>query len=185
MEVRSIYKKLPVILIAAISFALAGTAPLGATKYKPREDEGWVTYKNERFGYRFYYPSEVFGEKATSANSDGKTFLSKDGQAKIILFGAHNDENIPVNEYRNALLEDFGGYEQLDYQPKGKSWFVLSGIRENSIYYQKVMFSCSNKIVNVFSISFPTAEKPLYERLIEIMENHFKPGRGADAPQGC
>jgi hypothetical protein len=40
-------------------------------------------------------------------------------------------------------------------------------------------------VINVFSMTFPTAEKSLYEAYIETMEDHFKAGRGQDTPQGC
>jgi hypothetical protein len=62
---------------------------------------------------------------------------------------------------------------------------VLSGFRGDNIYYRKVMFSCSASIINVLSITFPTAEKPFYEPLIETIEDGFRTGRGEDSPQGC
>ena len=83
------------------------------------------------------------------------------------------------------MITNAGGYEEVNYQPRGRSWFVLSGYRGDQIYYEKVMFSCGNKVINVFSMTFPTAEKSFYEGYIETMEDHFKAGRGQDTPQGC
>jgi hypothetical protein len=130
---------------------------------------------------------EENGDAAGSESGDGNTLtlLSKDGKAKIVTFGAVNSDGVTPDEYRKTLLNEFGGYDKLDYQPAGKSWFVLSGYRGETIYYQKVMFSCQNQVVNVFSVNFPTAEKPYYERLVEIMEDNFKTGRGTDTPAGC
>jgi hypothetical protein len=127
------------------------------------------------------------GDAAGSGSADGDTLtlLSNDGKAKIVTFAAVNSDGVTPDEYRKTLLDEFGGYDKLDYQPSGKSWFVLSGYRGDTIYYQKVMFSCQNKVVNVFSVNFPTAEKPYYERLVEIMEDKFKTGRGTDTPAGC
>jgi len=62
---------------------------------------------------------------------------------------------------------------------------VLSGYRGDTIYYQKVMFSCRNRVVNVFSINFPIVKKTYYERLVEIMEDNFRTGHGTDTPSGC
>ncbi len=101
------------------------------------------------------------------------------------MFGTLNGENFSPAQYREVILREFGGYDQMDYSPTGQTWFVLSGFRAENIYYQKVMFSCGNKIINALSITFPTAEKPFYERLVEIIEDKFKPGRGVDTPQGC
>lgn len=185
MRAQSINGRMAVFMIAAVLFAAAGAAQTVAAKYEPRADENWFTYENARFGYRFYYPSAHFQDGNPSDDGGGMSFASNDGRARIVVFGANNDQKLSLTEYRRLLLEDIGGYEQLTYQPTGDSWFVLSGFRRDNIYYQKVMFSCSDKIINIFSMTFPAAEKPFYERLIEIMEDNFKPARGADAPEGC
>lgn len=257
---------------------ILGISQAFARTYKPKAEEDWITYRNERFGFRLYYPSAIYSvrtgeitdktenaapaeapeseeqeadatppiaqaigniaigpakkepvkdstaikqdgpieitgaipeqtgnktykpetadENAQSAETDGEagednadgsslTLLSQDGESKIVVFGALNEDGISPREYRKILLEEFGGYDKLDYQPIGKTWFVLSGYRGDTIYYQKVMFSCGNRVVNVFSINFPTAEKSFYERLVEIMEDNFRTGRGTDTPPDC
>ena len=172
--------------LAFLALALSGVVAVWAAgKYTPTAEERWVTYQNERFGYSFYYPAALFDAGELPENGGGQTFNSRDGRAKIIVFGTHNAENFSPTEYRNVILKEFGGYDQMDYSPSGQTWFVLSGFRGENIYYQKVMFSCGGKIINALSITFPTAEKPFYERLVEIIEDEFKPGRGADTPQGC
>lgn len=171
------------------TFVIAGLLSIGSTgsdaKPTPRPGDGWITYENTRFGYRFYYPSALFKAGELPESGGGQTFTSTDGRAKIVVFATHNSENYSPAQYRNIILKDFGGYDRMDYSPSGQSWFVLSGFRGENIYYQKVMFSCGNRVINALSITFPTAEKPHYEELIEIIEDHFKPGRGADSPAGC
>jgi len=107
--------------------------------------------------------------------------LAADGSTKIVVYGAVNDERFSLAEYRKTILQQFGGYDQMDYSPQGKTWFVLSGFRGDLIYYQKVMFSCGNRVINVLSVTFPRVEKKFYEGLIERMEDRFKPGAG----EGC
>lgn len=171
--------------IAAAFVLVAASEPGSAARYKPKADEDWTTYKHPRFGFRLYYPADIFEAEQSPEGENGLRFTSDDGKAQIVTFGAINNEDLSPSEYRRVLLEDFGGYDQLDYNPKGRTWFVLSGFRGGNTYYQKVMFSCSNKLINVFSVTFPSGEKEYYERLIEIMEDRFKPGRGADAPVKC
>ncbi|MGB0085071.1 MAG: hypothetical protein WBP94_06825 [Rhodomicrobiaceae bacterium] len=174
-------------LLAAASLLLlaGGAASSAVEKHRPKPEERWLTYQNPRFGFSLYYPSALFGAGEPSENGSGLTFISADGHAKIVVFGAHNAENYSPTEYRRILLQEFGGYDRLAYSPKGQTWFVLSGFRGGNIYYQKVMFSCANKVISVFSMTYPTAEKAVYEAMIETMEDHFKPGRGADTPPGC
>lgn len=174
-----------VALLAFLVPVVLGTPIASAAKYTPAPGERWVTYKNERFGYSFYYPTALFDAGQLPENGGGQTFNSKDGRAKIVVFGTLNTENYTPAQYRKVILDEFGGYDRMDYSPTGQTWFVLSGFRGENIYYQKVMFSCSGKIINALSVTFPTAEKPSYERLVEIIEDHFKPGRGADTPPGC
>ena len=172
--------------IAFSVLALMGmSAGWAAGKYSPKAEERWVTYQNSRFGYSLYYPAALFDAGQLPENGGGQTFNSKDGRAKIVVFGTQNTEKFTPAQYRDVILKEFGGYDRMDYSPTGQTWFVLSGFRGENIYYQKVMFSCGNRIINALSITFPTAEKPVYERLIEIIEDKFKPGRGADTPQGC
>lgn len=173
------------VLLAVVVLAAGVSVAHAVQKHQPQSDEGWVTYKNERFGYSLYYPSALFEAEQPPENGSGLTFVSEDGRAKIVVFGVHNTDNLSPREYRRVLIDEFGGYDQLDYQPIGQTWFVLSGFRGDNIYYQKVMFSCSQRIINVLSITFPTAEKPFYEGLIETIEDNFRTGRGSDTPDGC
>src|SRR5689334_7730202 len=115
---------------ALTSFADAKTLP----------PEDWTTYRNPRFGYILTYPSRVFTPHQPSEDGGGEIFLTKDERAKIVVYGALNDEHFTPSEYRKTILEKFSGYDQIDYSPQGKTWFVLSGYRGDKIYYQKVMF---------------------------------------------
>jgi hypothetical protein len=143
--------------------------------------ETWQTYRNERFGYTLSYPSSVFTPQPPSENGDGQTFLTADGKAKVVVYGTINDERFTPAQYRSTILKQFAGYTEMDYSPRGKTWFVLSGFRGDMIYYQKVMFSCGERVITALSITFPRDEKKFYEGLIEVMEDRFKPGAG----EGC
>lgn len=156
-----------------------------AAQNRPAPGEHWTTYRNARFGYSFYYPTALFEAGRLPENGGGQTFNSRDGHAKIVVFATLNTEKYSPKQYREVILKDFGGYDEMSYSPTGQTWFVLSGYRGENIYYQKVMFSCGNRVINALSITFPTAEKPFYARLVEIIEDHFKPGHGADSPGGC
>lgn len=163
--------------VLAIMLTSLPMADIGA-----QERESWSNYKNERFGFRLRYPSSVFKEQPPSERGDGQTFVTDDGRAKIVAYGTINDEGFSPAEYRKTILQEFGGgYDRMDYFPRGKTWFVLSGFRGESIYYQKVMFSCGNRVINVLSVTFPTAEKQYFENLVEKIEDNFKPGSG----EGC
>ena len=73
------------------------------------------------------------------------------------------------------MIDNTGGYEEITYQPRGRSWFVLSGYRGDQIYYEKVMFSCGGRVVNILAIAYPTSERGQFDPMLERMEDTFKP----------
>jgi hypothetical protein len=166
------------LLGAAFALIFAASLAYAGSRHVEQPSDGWTNYVSAQFGYSLYYPAAIFAPQETAEAGEPKTFLSYDKAAKLVVSGVVNDEGFTADSYRQTLLRDFSGYEMVDYMPRGKTWFVLSGTRGENIYYQKVLFSCAGRIINVFSITFPVAEKPLYERLIEVMEDGFRPGAG-------
>ena len=71
------------------------------------------------------------------------------------MVGAWNNEKSSTpEELRHWMLNHAEGYEDITYQPRGRSWFVLSGHRGDQIYYVKTIFSCSGRVVNIFAIAY-------------------------------
>ena len=67
------------------------------------------------------------------------------------------------------MIANAGGYEEITYQPRGRSWFVVSDYRGDQIYYEKVMFSCRGSIVNILAIAYPTFERGQFDPVVEQM----------------
>ena len=40
------------------------------------------------------------------------------------------------------------------------------------------MFSCDGHVVNVFAMSYPQGQRDQYDRMVERIEDHFRPGPG-------
>src|SRR3954454_17507919 len=62
--------------------------------------EPWKRYTNERFGTSVEVPAE-FAAKPPPANNDGRTFVSRDGSARILVCGS----NAP-----SVVVESFAAY---------------------------------------------------------------------------
>ena len=139
--------------------------------------EEWRTQRDPHFGFSYSYPAEMFapmeGERPSfyyygSAVTGGK-----------FLVGAwNNQQGATPQEFKQWMLTHADGYEDITYQPRGRSWFVLSGHRDDQIFYEKVIFSCKGCVVNVFAISYPEAERQRFDPVVERMEDHFKSGTG-------
>ncbi len=175
-------------LLTAVVFPLLFVLALLAwiAVLRAQDASALATYKNPRFGFELRYPSDVFTPGEPPANGDGLAFTSRDGAAKIVTFAAFNNEGFTPKSYRAQLMAEYRDrYQLLDYQPQGRTWFVLSGYRGDSVFYEKVMFSCGGDIINVLAISYPRAEEAFYNPIVEIIEDGFRPGRGLDGTAKC
>ena len=144
---------------------------LGPACAVPRED--WRVQQNPQFGFSFSYPQSVF----TPLQSNGLSlhrFVSSAGNAKLVVAAWETKGRTP-EEFKRWMLADSAGYD-ITYEPRGRSWFVVSGYRGESIYYEKVTFSCGGRVANVLAITYPISKRDLFDPLVERMEDDFKPG---------
>jgi len=136
----------------------------------------WPTHQDPRFGFSYSYPVDMFvpteGERPSFYY-----FGSKEADAKFLVGAWNNEEGTTPEEFKQWMLTHAEGYEDITYQPRGRSWFVLSGHRGDQIYYEKAIFSCSGRVVNVLAIAYPEAEHQRFDPVIERMEDNFKSGR--------
>lgn len=139
---------------------------------------GWSTESDPKFGFVFAYPQDLFA--SVDVDSDRPAFhyfASESDEAKFLVGAWDNRSGQTPKEFKRWMLANADGYEDITYQPHGRSWFVVSGYRGNQIYYEKLMFSCGGSIANVLAISYPAARRDPFDRVVERMEDRFRPGR--------
>ena len=136
----------------------------------------WSHEQDRDLGFRFAYPRGLF----TQIEGDGKPafhyFVSPNSDAKLMVGAWNNHEGRSPDQFKRWLMANAGGYDELTYRPRGRSWFVLSGYRGDDIYYEKVMFSCGGQVVNVMAVTYPGKERNIYDQVVERMEDSFRPG---------
>jgi hypothetical protein len=136
----------------------------------------WALQSDPELGFRYSYPAEVF----SPLKGDGKPyfhyFASPSSDAKFMVGAWDNARGQSPEGLKRWLIENVGGYDETTYRPKGRSWFVLSGYRGDTIYYEKVMFSCGGSLVNVFAVTYPVEQRNTYDPIVERMEDTFRPG---------
>ena len=52
-------------------------------------------------------------------------------------------------------------------------WFVLSGVRNGTAFYQRVTFSCGGRKINSWALLFPEGQKATYEPIIEQVHRSY------------
>jgi hypothetical protein len=135
----------------------------------------WVPYVNERFGFSFRYPVGVFEPERRAEAGDGEVFTDVGGQARLLVGAFENADGHSVQSYMNYVRsESYSGYD-IDYAPRGQTWFVLSGENDQNVFYEKVMFSCRGRIISSFALIYSIARKAMFDPVVEGIEKTFKP----------
>ena len=138
--------------------------------------EEWHTYNNERFGFSLKYPSSIFAVERTAEAGDGQLFISKDGEARLLVGSLSNEENFTPATYQAYLArKSYAGY-RISYRRRGGSWFALSGEGNGRIFYEKAMFSCRGQRINSFALIYPSHQRHVFDPIVERIEDTFRAG---------
>jgi hypothetical protein len=157
---------------------LAVISSLGACFPAWAQASDWEWYRSERFGYSLLFPADLLSPREESRDGQGVEFLSEDGKTKLKVLVVENKERVTAEEYRATLIREFPQYGAIHYGPMGQSWFVLSGVRGSSIYYQKVVFACGGHLINAFALTYPEERKSAYDAIVTRIEKNFHPASG-------
>ena len=122
-------------------------------------------YCNQKYEYCISYPDMFIGQEEPDAH-DGKTFFTKDKQTKLLVWGAYllEDESIPEIYQRYKT-------NNVSYKLIQKNYFVMSGIENGKIFYQKLYLQ-DNKIRS-FKIVYPKSKKTIFDKIIPKLKIRF------------
>ncbi len=130
-----------------------------------------ATYVNQRFGFAIGYPQDLLYPQGESANGDGQTFVSKDGRAVLIAYGAYN----ALDQSLDALLasDSSRNGRRTTYTAKRADWFVISGYEpDGRIFYQKTLLR--QDVLYSFELRYPQQQKARYNPLTGIIGKSFR-----------
>ena len=142
--------------------------------------DGWQSYRNERFGLSLSYPGKVFQIDRKSEAGDGVVFGARDTDARLLV-GAlpnHSDRHTVATYQDFVARKSYASYRIL-YRPRGNTWFVLSGEGDGKIFYEKVVFSCSGRLINSFALIYPAVDRQTFDPIVERVEDTFRAGTAA------
>lgn len=162
------------LLIAGL---LMATLALPTARSVAQDSGGLATYRNERHGFSLSYPAGQF-IALPSATEDGRQFVSKDGSARLLVGTLSNFDNKTLRDYRTFVLNESYPGAKVDYAPLRGRWFVISGIRNGMVFYQRVNFTCGNRNINSWAVVFPEAQKAVYEPIIDQIHRDYRLGNG-------
>jgi hypothetical protein len=138
-------------------------------------DHVWKSYTNVLFRYAICYPEDLMFPQGESANSDGQTFLAKDG-ALLLVFGQNNalgqslEDAMVITESRLT-----GSSGKITYKALRRDWFVVSGQAGSDIFYAKTRYRHDQ--FTSFELTYNYSAAAVYEPLIARLNACF-----ADVP---
>jgi len=135
-----------------------------------------TTYRNDRHGFSLSYPAGAFSPQPTPAGDDGRVFVSRDGAARLLAGALPNADGMTLRDYRSLVLQQSYSGAVIDYAPMRDTWFVLSGIRDGLMFYERVTFTCGGRRINSWAMLYPAAERGLYDRIVEQVARSYRAG---------
>lgn len=142
--------------------------------------DSWTTYRNTRFGTTIDYPARFLPGRPPD-NNDGLSFTSADG-ATLSVWGSLNVMEHDLAGLESLLRESAERGERITYRATGGNWLVLSGTRDDRVFYKRYAFSHRNEIVNAFEISYPGSLAAAYSPIVARLSKSLRPGRGYQVP---
>ena len=139
----------------------------------------WTPFRNERYGFSLSYPADVFALERTSDAGDGQVFLSRDGEARLLVGVLPNKDRLSPAGYQDYVArQSYPGFA-ISYRRVSGNWFVLSGEGNGKTFYEKVIFSCNGRLINSFAMIYPAERGAVFDRIVEGIEKSFRPGMTA------
>src|SRR4029079_3823335 len=162
--------------IRLVALVLACSTQVALAQTQLGESRDWVAYRNERYGVFLRYPADVLQPERTSEAGDGQVFVSRDGNARLLVGALPNSDRKSPAAYQEQIARESYPDYHVTYRRVSGSWFALSGEGNGKTFYEKVIFSCNGRLINSFAIIYPTAESGLFDRVVEGIEKSFRAG---------
>lgn len=122
----------------------------------------YATYYDSEYEFFIEYPTHFILSDA----DDGalrREYTSPDGSAVMRINAGVNSGNVSMSALNNRIISLYGG--EVTYNPVNKSWFAISSVNGEHIYY--AFYRVKNNIIHGFEFYFVGEEKlDIYEDYI-------------------
>jgi hypothetical protein len=126
------------------------------------QPSAWSEYRNQKYGLSVRYPGDLFVVERTAEAGDGQVFVTHEGDARLLVGALVNDSGFTAATYQAHIARQSYGNYKVTYKPIGRTWFVLSGEGDGKVFYEKVMLSCSGRLIKSFAIIYPANKQHVF-----------------------
>jgi hypothetical protein len=162
------------LLVAALLAAVSGVAAVRPLAQAPGQEET-ATYLNNRYGFTLSYPTARFRPQEP-LSEDGRVWVSHDGNARLLVGALPNADGMKLQDYRKFVMERSYPGASIAYAPVRETWFVLSGTRDGTMFYERVTFTCGGRLINSWAMLYPEGERRIYDRIVERVARSYRAG---------
>jgi hypothetical protein len=82
----------------------AGLLSLATPVVTAQEQGGIATYRNERHGFSLSYPAGTFAAQPPPTDAEGRVFVSRDGNARLLAGALPNADGVNLRGYRSNVI---------------------------------------------------------------------------------
>ena len=157
-----------------VTRALLWLIALGAVASAAAQQR-WTTYADPRFGTTIDYPADLFVQRDPPPdNGDGQAFRSRDGRARLAVWGAYNVDGESPQDYVEQYVKPDGG---ITYRQVTARYFAVSGLRKGDIFYQRCNFAAApGDVIDCFEVTYPPADKAAMDAVVARLSRSLRSG---------
>jgi hypothetical protein len=153
--------------LAVAALALSGCLLLGPTSSEgwAVERSGWSRFHDPEHRISFQFPGHIFRQDAVDEGERGTVFATRDGRARLRVFGFVNTRN----QTPRGHLADIPEYraESFHYVRTTPRFFVASAVRGGMILYRRCNFSNrADRRVGCLQLEYPRSEKRAWDAVV-------------------
>ena len=139
-------------------------ATLG-TEASAVERSGWSRFHDPEHHMSFEYPAHIFHQEVTQEGERDAVFSSRDGRARLRLFGFVNSRNQTPRSHLAGIPEYRS--ERFHYVRTTSRFYVASGVRDGMILYRRCNFAPrADRRVGCVQLEYPQAEKRAWDEVV-------------------
>jgi len=155
------------------ALALAGAFSLSPAALA--QDLDWGIYRDSEHGCRLEYPRALFSPDPQEPD-EPRRFSGEDNSTYFRVMGAENTSKwTPADIKMKYLRSDMPG--DITYERTKSEFLVLSGYREEAIFYTKVAISDDHHTACILDITYPRSRKREFDRIVTRMSHSFEVAR--------
>lgn len=153
-------------VLFAAAFVLATTAPAVAGDWKP--------YGNARYNFWIDVPAG-FSAVEESANGDGGTAQSVDGNARLAVWGAYPGDGGFLQDVKWRIGQDEAEGWSVGYQRRKSDWAVWSGSKGERIYYERAIPVCGDAVA-YFRLEYDKSRAKAFDPVVARLAKSLRSG---------